>query len=153
VRVELLGAPGRSSAAGELWLAAARGAGLTHEPRFTGTVAPQQLSDALAACDALLFVDPLGPNSRKTTLAASLASGRPVVAVDGSRRWRELADAEAAEIVEPNAQALATAVGGLLESEPRRETLAARGRAFAEQSMSTARAARTIGGLLRDVAR
>jgi glycosyltransferase involved in cell wall biosynthesis len=152
-RVELLGAPGGSSAAGELWLAAARGVGLRHAPRFSGTVAPQQLSDALAACDALLFVDPLGPNSRKTTLAASLASGRPVVAVDGSRCWRELADAEAAEIVEPNAQALAGAIGALLASEPQRETLAARGRAFAEQSMSTARAARTIGGLLRDVAR
>jgi glycosyltransferase involved in cell wall biosynthesis len=151
-RVELLGAPGRSSAAGELWLTAARDAGLTRAPSFSGTLAAQQLSDALAACDVLLFVDPLGPNSRKTTLAASLASGRPVVTLDGPRRWRELVDARAAEIVEPRSDALAAALAGLLEDEGRGEMLAARGRAFADQSMSAARAARTIAGLLRDVA-
>ncbi|HEY2571691.1 MAG TPA: glycosyltransferase [Solirubrobacteraceae bacterium] len=151
-RVELLGAPGRSSAAAQLWLSAARDAGLRHAPSFSGTLEAQQLSDALAACDALLFVDPLGPNSRKTTLAASLSSGRPVIAVDGPRRWRELADAHAAKIVEPQADALAGALAQLLDDRAAREALAARGRTFAEQSMSAARAAHTIAGLLRDVA-
>jgi glycosyltransferase involved in cell wall biosynthesis len=150
-QLRLLGAPGRSSAAGEAWLTAAHDAGLVRTPSFSGTLAAQQLSDALAACELLLFVDPLGPNSRKTTLAASLAAGRPVLAFDGPRRWDELAGAGAAEIVQPTAQALAGALGGLLSDEQRREQLAARGQAFAEQSMSATRAARTIAALLHDV--
>jgi glycosyltransferase involved in cell wall biosynthesis len=151
-QLRLLGAPGRSSAAGQAWLAAARDAGLTRTPSFSGTLAAQQLSDALAACELLLFVDPLGPNSRKTTLAASLAAGRPVLALDGPRRWGELAGAGAAEIVQPTARALAGALAAQLGDEQRRERLAASGRAFAEQSMSAPRAARMIAALLRDVA-
>lgn len=153
VRLKLLGAPGRASPAGETWLAAAREAGLEQQPDFSGALAAQQLSDALAACEALLFVDPIGPNSRKTTLAASLASGRPVLAVDGPRRFQELADAGAAEIVAPRPQALADALAELLANRGRADQLAQRGRAFAQQSMSAARAARTIAGLLGDVAR
>jgi len=151
-RLKLLGAPGGDSPAGEAWRGAAREAALEQEPAFSGALAAQQLSDALAACDVLLFVDPIGPNSRKTTLAASLASGRPVLAVDGPRRFGELADAAAAEIVAPNPQALADALAELLADPGRGEQLAARGRAFAEQSMSATRAARTIAELLRDVA-
>jgi glycosyltransferase involved in cell wall biosynthesis len=151
-RLKLLGAPGRDSPAGRSWLLAAREAGLAQEPGFSGWLDAQQLSDALAACDVLLFVDPIGPNSRKTTLAASLASGRPVVAIDGPRRFGELAEAGAAEIVAPQARAVADALAGLLADPGSGERLAARGRAFAERSMSAARAARTIAGLLRDVA-
>jgi glycosyltransferase involved in cell wall biosynthesis len=151
-QLQLLGAPGESSSAGEQWLAAARGAGLARPPSFSGMLAAQQLSDALAACELLLFVDPLGPNSRKTTLAASLASGRPVLAFDGPRRWGELAGAGAAEIVPRRPQALSDALAGLLEDARARELLAARGLAFAEQSMSAPRAARAIAALLRDVA-
>jgi glycosyltransferase involved in cell wall biosynthesis len=149
--LQLLGAPGRDSPAGETWLAAAREAGLEQPPDFSGALGAQQLSDALAACNALLFVDPIGPNSRKTTLAASLASGRPVVAVDGPRRFQELADAGAAEIVAPQPPALADALAALLADPARADRLGHRGRAFADQSMSAARAARTIAGLLRDV--
>ncbi|MFI4990041.1 MAG: glycosyltransferase [Solirubrobacterales bacterium] len=152
VRLKLLGAPGRDSPAGETWLDAARDAALEQPPDFTGALAAQRLSDALAACEVLLFVDPIGPNSRKTTLAASLASGRPVLAVDGPRRFQELADAGAAEIVAPQPQALADALAELLADSGRAERLAQRGRAFAQQSMSAARAAQTIAGLLRDVA-
>ncbi len=152
VHLRLLGAPGRDSPAGGTWLGAAREAGLEQQPEFSGALAAQQLSDALAACDVLLFVDPIGPNSRKTTLAASLASGRPVLAADGSRRFQELADAGAAEIVTSQPEALSGALAALLADPSRAEQLGRRGRAFAEQSMSAARAARTIAGLLRDVA-
>ena len=152
VQLRLLGAPGATSAAGEEWLAASRDAGLARTPSFSGTLAAQQLSNALSACELLLFVDPLGPNSRKTTLAASLASGRPVLALDGPRRWGELAGAHAAQIVQPHPPALAGALAELLEDARARELLAARGRAFAEQRMSAASAARTIAALLRDVA-
>jgi len=151
-RLLLLGAPGRDSAAAESWLTAARGAGLAQEPCFSGTLPPQQLSDALAACEVLLFVDPIGPNSRKTTLAASLASGRPVLAFDGPRRFGELAEAQAAEIVEPDAEAVAGALADLLADARLRERLGARGREFAARSMSAERAARTVAQLLREVA-
>ncbi len=151
-QLQLLGAPGVESPAGEAWLAAARESGLTRAPSFSGLLAAQELSGALAACDLLLFVDPLGPNSRKTTLAASLASGAPVLALDGPRRWGELADARAAELVPRSPQALAGALGELLADAHARERLATRGRQFAEQRMSAPRAARTIAALLRDVA-
>lgn len=151
-QLRLLGAPGAASPPGEAWLAAARESGLRHAPSFSGLLGAQQLSDALAGCELLLFVDPLGPNSRKTTLAASLASGSPVLALDGPRRWAELADARAAEIVARSPQALADAFGGLLADAQARERLAARGRQFAEQRMSAPRAAHTIAALLRDVA-
>jgi glycosyltransferase involved in cell wall biosynthesis len=151
-RLQLLGAPGRSSPAAAEWLALARRAGLSREPSLSGTLPSQQLADALAACDVLLFVDPIGPNSRKTTLAASLASGRPVLALDGPRRFGELAQAGAAEIVAPDAAAVAGALATLLADESRRERLGARGREFARQSMSAERAARTVARLLREVA-
>jgi glycosyltransferase involved in cell wall biosynthesis len=149
--LHLLGAPGAQSPAGEAWLAAARESGLARAPSFSGLLTAQELSDALAACELLLFVDPLGPNSRKTTLAASLASGAPVLALDGPRRWGELADARAAALVPRSSQALAGALGELLADEQARERLAVRGRQFAEQRMSAPRAARTIAALLREV--
>jgi glycosyltransferase involved in cell wall biosynthesis len=152
-QLHLLGAPGAASPAGEAWLASARESGLVRAPSFSGLLAAQELSDALAACELLLFVDPLGPNSRKTTLAASLASGRPLLALDGARRWGELADARAAELVPRSPQALAGALGGLLVDAQARERLAAHGRQFAEQRMSAPRAAHTIAALLREVAR
>jgi hypothetical protein len=151
-RLRLLGAPGQASATGREWAAAARAAGLSQMPSFSGTLAPQQLSDELAACDLLLFADPLGPNSRKTTLAASLASGRPVVAVDGPRPFGGLVEAHACEIVTPRAHDLADALARLLEDEAAREALGARGLGFAKQSTSAASAAHVIADLL-DLAR
>jgi glycosyltransferase involved in cell wall biosynthesis len=151
-QLRLLGAPGVESPAGEAWLAVARESGLARAPSFSGVLAAQELSDALAACELLLFVDPLGPNSRKTTLAASLASGAPVLALDGPRRWSELADAHAAEIVPRSAHALADALAALLADAQACERLATRGRQFAEQRMSAPSAARTIATLLHDVA-
>jgi len=147
-RLMLLGAPGQASAAGQEWDAAARAAGLSQMPSFSGTLAPQQLSDELAACDLLLFADPLGPNSRKTTLAASLASGRPVVAVDGPRPFGRLAEAHACEIVTPRAHDVADALARLLEDEAAREALGARGLSFAEQNMSATSAAHVVADVL-----
>jgi glycosyltransferase involved in cell wall biosynthesis len=151
-QLRLLGAPGADSPHGEAWLAAASESGLIRAPSFSGLLDAQALSDALAACELLLFVDPLGPNSRKTTLAASLASGTPVLALDGPRRWGELVDQHAAELVARSPRALADALGRLLADAQAREQLAARGRQFAEQRMSAPRAAHTIAQLLRDVA-
>jgi glycosyltransferase involved in cell wall biosynthesis len=151
LQLRLLGAPGHSSPAGEAWRAAAHARALTDAVSFSDTLSAQQLSDGLAACDILLFADPSGPASRKTTLAASLASGRPVVALDGPQGWPELIRSEAALVVPLRSAALGNALGALLHDESAREALGARGRAFAERSMSAGRSAHVVADLLRDV--
>jgi glycosyltransferase involved in cell wall biosynthesis len=147
-RLVLLGAPGRTAAVAETWRRQARARAVEHALEFSDTLPAQDLSDALAACELLLFVDAAGPSSRKGTLAASLASGRPVLAIDGPRRWLELVWAEAAAVVEPTAPALADAMGELLGDDAVREALGARGRAFAEERMGVARTAEAVGKLL-----
>lgn len=151
VRLSLLGAPGPRSAAGERWRAQARARDLADALAFSGILPPQQLADALAMCDVLLFAETAGPTSRKTTLAASLASGRPVIALDGPRRWEELAQASAVQIVSPTASGLAGAVQAALADGDLRAALGARGRAFARERMSATRSARALGALLGDV--
>jgi glycosyltransferase involved in cell wall biosynthesis len=149
----LLGAPGASSAAGERWLAAAGARGLGEAISFSGALPAQALSDELAACELVLFADPAGPSPRKTTLAGSLASGRPLVAIDGPLGWSELVRSDAARVVEPTPRALADALGELLSDEEGRDALGARGREFAARSMSVASSARALGALLEDLRR
>ena len=88
VRLRLLGAPGPDSAQGGRWRELARERGIEEALSFSGALPAQELSDELAACEVLLFADAAGPSSRKTTLAASVASGRPV---RGARRADGLA--------------------------------------------------------------
>lgn len=147
----LLGAPGRSSSSGETWLQAARARGVGESLSFSGVLASQALSDELAACDVLLFADTAGPSSRKGSLAGSLASGRPVVAIDGRRRWSELANSDAIRVTPPTAHELADATHALLLDEEEREALGARGRAFAETSMGVTRTANAVRTLLEDI--
>ncbi len=148
VRLSLLGSPGGASASAQAWREGARARGLSESLSFSGTLSPQELSDALAACEVLLFVASAGPSSRKGTLAASLASGRPVVATDGPNRWVELVESGAALVVEPTADALAGAVGGLLREEAGREALGARSREFSARRMSVARTAEAVMELI-----
>ncbi len=151
VELSLLGAPGRSSSSGESWLAGARSRGLTDALSFSGTLPAQELSDELAACEVLLFADTSGPTSRKTTLAASLASGTPVVAIDGDRRWSELVNSQAARLAASTPDALADAIGELLADDGLREALGARGREFAARAMGVAGSAEAVRRLLDDV--
>jgi len=151
VQLILLGAPGQPSPAAETWLQMARERGVAGQLSFSGTLSAQDLSDALAACDVLLSAEPTGPTSRKTTLAASLSSGRAVVALDGPRRWSQLIAFGAARVVPPTATALAGAVAELLEDEGRREALGARGSAFARDVMSVERSADVVTRLLGEV--
>jgi glycosyltransferase involved in cell wall biosynthesis len=115
---------------------------------FEGPLPVQELSDELADCDVLLSVPLSGPTSRKTSLAGSLISGTPVVAIDGPLTWRELLGAQAAEVVAPSAEDLANALEALLLDEGRRAALGARGRAFAESRMGLARTADAVRSLL-----
>jgi hypothetical protein len=149
VRLRLLGGPGPASASGAEWIAAAASRGLAGTLSFSGTLPAQQLSDQLAACDVLIFADTPGPSSRKGTLAAALASGRPLVATAGHRGWSELTRQDAARVVARDAQALAAAVDELFADEPEREALGVRGRAFAEREMGLRRTVEVVQGLLQ----
>jgi glycosyltransferase involved in cell wall biosynthesis len=148
LQLRLLGAPGADSPGGHAWLAGASARGLALAPAFSGTLPAQDLADALADCELLLFADSTGPTSRKTTLAASLDAGRALVAIDGPLSWRELVAADAARIVAPNAAALARALAELLDDEAERAELGARGRAFARREMAVGASAAIVADLL-----
>ncbi len=147
----LFGAPGRSSPEGDAWMKAARTVGVVRPPSFSGLLSAQDLSDALAACDVLMFIERPGPTPLKTTLAASLVSGTAVVALDGPDTWPELIQSGAARMVAPAADALADALADLLADRDRREALGARGREFAKRNMAVERNADTIARLLEDL--
>jgi glycosyltransferase involved in cell wall biosynthesis len=148
VRLVLLGAPGSPSPAAARWQRAAAERGLEDAVDFSGRLPAQELSDALAGCDVLLFAERGGATSRKTTLAASLSSGRPVVALDGPNGWSELSRARAAVIVEPRGQPLADAIARLLADGDARQRQGELGRAFAEDAMSVEHSAGVIGAAL-----
>jgi glycosyltransferase involved in cell wall biosynthesis len=150
-RLTLLGAPGRDSPSAQAWLAAARQRRVEHALSFSGVLPAQDLSDALAGCEVMLFADAPGPSSRKTTLAAALASGRPLVAVDGPHRWAELVESEAARVVARTPRAVADAVAALLADEQEREVLGARGREFAARRMTVACTTEVVSALLGGV--
>jgi glycosyltransferase involved in cell wall biosynthesis len=149
-RLALLGAPGRDSSAGARWERAAAQRGLAGALSFSGMLPAQELSNRLAGCVALLFAERGGPTSRKTTLAASLLSGRPVVALDGHSSWAELVRSRAALVVRPDASSLASAVAGLLADQAARERQGELGRAFAAAQMSVERSADVVAHALRE---
>ena len=151
VALALLGAPGRDSVVAEQWLAGARARSLENALWFSGRLPAQELSDTLAGCDVLLCADRPGPTSRKTTVAASLASGTAVVAIDGPSTWSELTRARALRIVPPRPEYLAAGVGALLDHEALRGELGARGRAFAESRMHADASAAVIRSVLAPI--
>jgi glycosyltransferase involved in cell wall biosynthesis len=149
-RLVLLGAPGRDSSAGSRWERGAAQRGLAGALSFSGPLPAQALSDRLSSCVALLFAERGGPTSRKTTLAASLSSGRPVVALDGRNSWTELVRSQAALIARPDAASLASAIAGLLADEAARERQGELGRVFASAQMSVERSADVVARALVD---
>jgi glycosyltransferase involved in cell wall biosynthesis len=150
-RLLLLGAPGADSPSGRHVRALARQCGLEDALDFTGVLPAQDLSDALADCNVLLFADTDGPSSRKTTLAASLASGRPLVALDGPNAWDDLVRDRAIALVGPTSPTLAETVSELLAHIRTADALGGRGRAFADRNMSLDRTATVVLSALRDV--
>jgi glycosyltransferase involved in cell wall biosynthesis len=130
----LLGAPGPDSREADEWRRAAAQAGCPVE--FTGVLEAPELSCALAGLDLVVTADVAGPTPRKGTLAAALAHGLPVVALDGPLTWP--AFAEAGAIAVAAAPVLSTAVRTLSDSPAERTLLGERGRVFYEQRLSAA---------------
>src|SRR5438128_28419 len=151
VSLKLLGAPGRDSESAERWLELAGERDLAGALAFSGPLPAQPLSEELAACDLLVFADSGGPSSRKGSLAAALALGCPVVAIDGRNTWPELVREDVVRVVPPSARELAQAIVTLIRDRAAASALGARGRAFHEQRMGvdvTARAFRALVGQL-----
>jgi glycosyltransferase involved in cell wall biosynthesis len=153
VRLVFFGVAGRSAAVGRAALEIARRQRIEHLLSISGFLPAQALSDALASCDVLFFPDSSGPTSRKGTLAAALASGTPVVALDGTSNWPVLLNAGAVALARPTPRALADTVGALLADASQRAALGARGLAFAERQMSLTRSVQAVTSLLEDVVR
>lgn len=148
VTLRVLDAPGRSSAAAEVWLTAAAARRLEQTVDFSGILPAQALFDALALCTVRLFADRPGRTSRNGTLAAPLASGVPRVAIDGHDCWPKLRNSGVARVVAPRSQVLAEVIHGLLADEEPKSDLGARGRVFAEPEMSVTHTAKVVTDLL-----
>jgi hypothetical protein len=138
LELRLLGAPGGESPAAAAWTAAAAARDIAGAVSFSGVLSAQALADALARCEVLLFADRTGPVSRKGTLAGSISSGRPLVVIEGRRRWRALEEAQAAAIVPRSSVGLAQRLLELLGDPGAREELGARGGAFGHDVMGLA---------------
>ena len=141
VELHLLGAPGADTSGGAEWLRLAQARGVAPALSFSGPLPAQELSDRIAACDVLLFADRAGPSSRKGTLAGSLASGRPIVAIDGPMTWDAFRRAGALRVVAPTAAALQVELAALLGDRAEIEAQGARGLDFYEREMSLGRTA------------
>ena len=102
----------------------------------------------LSACDAVAFLDRGGPSSRKGTLAAALAHGRPVVAVDGPERWPLLVEAGAIRLVPAEPTELADVLDDLRRSPETRARLGAAAAAFHAEHQAVERAADRLAHLL-----
>jgi len=148
VRLRLLGAPGPDSEAAEQWRREAQAAGVGELLSFSGMLPAQELSDQLAGCRILLSIAGAGPTSRKGSLAGSLASGTPLIALDGPLRWQEIVDAGALRLVPRLAGALAAAIESLLDDPAGSAELGRRGRQFAEGPMGVGQSAAALLGLV-----
>ncbi|MGH9169503.1 MAG: hypothetical protein ACRD0Z_01285 [Acidimicrobiales bacterium] len=147
----LLGSPGPGSPAAAEWESAGACSGTTGALRFSGVLPPEQLASEMAGCDMLLFHDGDGPVSRKGTLAAALASGRPLVAVDGPHTWPALVAERAVRLVPPDAELLAAALIDLAGDARSREALGARGRSFYDRNQGIGVVASSIAAFIEEL--
>ncbi len=146
----LLGAPGPNTGVGEAWRRAGDFAGLGEAMGFAGILRPEALASEVSRCDILVFDDVDGQSSRKTTLAAALASGRPVVAIDGPDTWAMLVHDESVRLVGRQPAELAAVLLRLVSDSTERDDLGARGKAFYERHQARSVVAATVAGLLRE---
>ncbi len=134
-RLLMIGAPGVESARGREWSVAAERAGCAQALRFTGTLTLPDLSSAVAEQDVIVLPDTLGPTPGKTSLAAALSHGVPVVALDGPSRWEALVQ-QRAVVLASDAEGVAAALLTLWEDRDARKLQGDQGRAFYLERMA-----------------
>lgn len=126
----MIGAPGPDSASGRSWSEAATRADCDRNVRFTGILDLREVARELQAVDIVIFPDWPGPMSRRSSLAAALALGLPVVAFEGPYRWETLVAEDAVALVPPNARSLAKVLEQLFTNVKMRVEQGERGLLF-----------------------
>ena len=125
-----------------------RAPGFSSRIHATGRVPAEDVSIYLQCCDAVVQPYPDGVTTRRTTIMAALANGRPVVTTDGELTEQVWARSGAALLVPPrNGEALAAAVRQLLADERLRASLGARAKTAYAEHFSIER---TVAVLRRD---
>ncbi len=136
VELILVGAPGQESPEGRAWLACARRQGMADRVRFTGFLEGGALSMTISSLDVTIVADAAGPTARRTTLAAALAHGCCIVALEGPESWSVLNEQRALRLVAPLPDALCDAVDELLGDDAARADQGLRARQFYEQHLA-----------------
>lgn len=152
VELVLVGAPGPDSPAGERWRAAAAAAGVADALAFTGVLREEALSRELAGLDVVVVADDIGPTARRTTLAAVLAHGRAIVAVEGPRTWEQLVGEGAVALSPRDPASLARELDRVLSDDRHRAELERRASAFYDSVAAPAVVARRLLELIEAAA-
>jgi glycosyltransferase involved in cell wall biosynthesis len=143
----LVGAPGPDSRQARRWIRAAANAGVRSRLELSGVLPASGYEAAIASLDVVLHPDADGPTSRKGTLAAALAAGKPIVAIDGPKTWGRMRAGRAVLLVPPVAADIAAAITSIYEDEESRVEQGRRARAFYEREQ----APEVIAGRLLDL--
>ncbi|MCC5951526.1 MAG: glycosyltransferase [Acidimicrobiia bacterium] len=128
LRILLVGAP---DPAGQPATAMWRRLEDRHFIEFTGVCDPQDYGRSLRDSTLVLLINADGPSGRKGTLAAALAQGAAVVAIDGPATWTALVERGALAVAPPDT--LASTVEHLLSDPAARRELADNARATYEE--------------------
>lgn len=134
VRLTLIGGDVNGGAAWT-WRQAADKAGLGDRLVFTGRVEAATAAVLLSSLHIYLHPDQAGPAARKTSLAAALQAGLPVVAFEGPETWSALVREQVVRLSLPAAPALAVALAQAFDDD-RDDAAAARRRRFYDVEMS-----------------
>jgi glycosyltransferase involved in cell wall biosynthesis len=153
VRLVLVGAPGPESGQAAAWRRLLSSGGHEGALAFTGVLDPDALADSVQALDLLVHPYVEGPSSRRTTLAAALAHGIAVVALDGPHTWSLLVREGAVALTPPESSGLAAELERLVRDAPARKRQGARGLDFYRRFMEPVVVATRLVDLLASVAK
>ena len=132
-RLVLVGAPGPVGPAADSWRRAALRYGIPSALSFTGLLDAHEYAQAIAELDLVLLSNPDGLSSRKTTLAAALAAGKPTVVLEGRESWQRIIDERAVVLAPRSAQEIESELERLIQNAQDRVELGRRARAFYER--------------------
>ena len=150
VRLILIGSPGEVGPGPDRWRASARrhGAGA---PEFTGVLDAERLSSALSELDILVVPDEVGPSSRRSTLAAGLAHGLPIVTFETPTAWPSLVREHAVAVVPAMPPRVADTLDHLLQDSVARSELGRRAAAFYAAELDPLKVAGRLLAFLRQL--
>ena len=149
VELVLIGAPGPHAPAADDWCSSC--SPHVTELRFTGVQSANEIAAELSAVDVVLFPDRGGPSSRKGTLAAALAAGKPIVAVEGPERWPRLVAENAVAVTPAEPSALGGALVSFCADPAARVEQGDRAERFYRTNMAPNVAANAIVSILREL--